>query len=78
MAYCMFKKKPNYDLRRGGLSDGHLAMNSFIGIPIEGNNGMIGMIGLANKQGGYSEEDVDFLNPFLMACYQIILGYRKY
>jgi len=40
-------------------------LNKFLGIPIIYDEQLIGMIGLANKPNGYSEEDVNFLNPLL-------------
>lgn len=58
--------EPYTDPRRGGLPPGHPALNHYLGIPIKSSDGqMIGMAGLANKPGGYSVEDIDFLGPFL-------------
>jgi len=36
---------------------------------------MIGMVGLANKPGGYSQCDVEFLEPFLLTCSNLIQAF---
>jgi len=54
---------PN-DKRRGGLPEGHPALNAFLGVPIFYGNELIGMYGLANRENGYDTKVVDFLRPF--------------
>jgi len=57
---------PANDPHRGGLPKGHPALNHYLGIPVKDkNNVMIGMIGIANKPGGYSEDDLMFLEPMI-------------
>lgn len=57
---------PANDPHRGGLPKGHPALNHYLGIPIKDkSNVMIGMMGIANKPGGYSEEDLKFLEPMI-------------
>lgn len=57
---------PANDSKRGGLPKGHPALNHYLGIPVKDNNNvMIGMIGIANKPGGYSESDLLFLEPMI-------------
>jgi len=57
---------PANDTRRGGLPKGHPALNHYLGIPIKDKDHvMIGMMGIANKAGGYTEKDVQFLDPML-------------
>lgn len=64
---------PYNDERRGGLPDGHPFMGSFIGIPIFDTRGtMVGMVGMANKPGGYRESDANILSPFLDSFGMII------
>jgi two-component sensor histidine kinase len=41
------------DPRSGGLSDGHASMDSFLGLPIRAGDRVIGVVGLANRPGGY-------------------------
>ena len=57
---------PANDPKRGGLPRGHPPLNHYLGIPIKDkNNVMIGMLGIANKSGGFSEEDILFLEPMV-------------
>lgn len=57
---------PATDSRSGGRPKGHPPLNYYLGIPIKDkSNKLSGMIGLANKPGGYSDEDVAFLSPMI-------------
>ena len=57
---------PVHDTRRGGLPHGHPSLDHYLGLPIKDkNNSMIGMLGIANKPGGYSEDDAVFLEPMV-------------
>lgn len=53
-------------------------MDSFLGIPLHFNNELVGMIGLANKEGGFHNEDVTFLEPLCTTCSSIIVAWRYY
>lgn len=44
---------PASDPRRGGLPPGHPALNAFMGMPIHRGDRLVGMIGIANRPGGY-------------------------
>lgn len=68
---------PYHDPRRGGLPPGHPALNAFLGIPFFGNEGMVGMVGIANRAGGYDQELVEFLQPLLGTCAGLIEAYRR-
>lgn len=63
---------PSRDERRGELPDGHPEMNSFLTIPIVRNNRGTGLIAIANRPGGYSEELIHWLDPLLITIGQII------
>ncbi len=67
---------PSNDLRHCGLPDGHPALNAFLGIPLYNGSSMVGMIGMANRPGGYNEEVVNHIQPLLATCAHIIEGYR--
>lgn len=57
---------PANDTKRGGLPKGHPPLNHYLGIPIhDKNNVLIGMLGIANKVGGYSEIDIKLLDPII-------------
>jgi len=62
------------DLRRSPHSTppGHPELNRFLGIPIFKGEQFIGMVGLANKVKPYSQEDIDFLKPFLSSYANLI------
>lgn len=58
---------PDSDPHRGGYpkEQGHPLLNSFMALPIKGSDGnVLGVMGLANRPGGYDESVADFLTPF--------------
>lgn len=57
---------PYQDKRRGGLPEGQPPLNAFLGIPVHYQNELVGMLGIANRDGGYNQDLVDFLQPFLV------------
>lgn len=63
---------PAHDPRRGGLPPGHPPLLSFLGIPIHRNDVMIGMVGVANRAGGFDEKDVTDLEPYLAVVAHMI------
>ncbi len=68
---------PATDLRRGGLPEGHPPLNAFLGVPFSQSGELIGMVGIANRPGGYDHGIVDFLDPFLATCANIVAAYRN-
>lgn len=67
---------PAHDERSGGLPSGHPHMGAFLGIPVFVSEKLVAMVGLANRPGGYSEADVDFLQPLLATLGQLGLAFR--
>ncbi|MBF0382665.1 MAG: PAS domain S-box protein [Magnetococcales bacterium] len=67
---------PANDPRRCGLPDGHPSLDAYLGIPLKRGNEIVGVIGLANRPGGYDQDMVGFLEPVILACAQIISGFR--
>jgi PAS domain S-box-containing protein len=59
---------PANDPRRGSLPQNHPPLDSFLGLPMFAGKTMVGMLGLANRPGGYDQAVVDFLEPFAGAC----------
>jgi GAF domain-containing protein len=68
-----------------GIPEGHPPLNHFLGIPFfeaqrdstsRGPSTMVGMVGIANKPGGYTQDDVDFLEPFTATCSNLIQAYN--
>ncbi|MDO9438118.1 PAS domain-containing protein [Hydrogenophaga sp.] len=62
--------------RAGGLPGGHPTMSAFLGVPLEVGDRIVAMVGLANQPGGYSEEDIEFLQPLLGAVRQLVMAWR--
>lgn len=69
---------PANDPRAGGMPDGHRAMNAFLGVPLAVGDRLVAMVGLANQPGGYSDEDVQFLQPLLGALRQLVMAWRSH
>jgi PAS domain S-box-containing protein len=68
---------PASDPRRSGLPEGHPPLHSFLGLPFHSEGKIIGMAGIANRPGGYDKELVDFLQPCVTTCANIIEAYRN-
>jgi len=67
---------PKNDHRRGGLPGGHPGMATFLGVPLSHGGEMVGMVGLANRSGGYDEGLVEFLQPLFSSVGAIIGAVR--
>lgn len=72
----LISNDPAHDPRRGGLPPGHPAMHCFLGLPAKAGEVMVGMIGLANRPGGYDEALVRQLAPLVSTCAQIIQAFQ--
>lgn len=59
----VISNNPQIDHRAGGTPEGHPLLLSYLGIPVYKNDELLGLIGLANKEGGFSESDLEFLKP---------------
>jgi len=73
----VISNSPKTDARRGGTPNGHPALNAFIGLPLWHDGELVGMMGLANRQDGYDQEMVQFLEPLLKASAAVIAGRRS-
>ena len=58
------------------MPEGHLHMGSFLRLPILLQGKFIGMVGMANRPGGYNETLCQELKPYLSACASLIEGYE--
>ena len=68
---------PSTDPRRGGLPEGHPPLNAFLGLPFYSRGQFLGMVGIANRPNGYDRALVDYLEPFLATCSNIIEAIRS-
>ena len=73
----VISNEPAVDHRKGGMPGGHPSLNAFLGIPIHHGNELVAMIGLANKPGGYSQSDVDFLAPLSQTIGYLVGAWRS-
>ena len=68
---------PANDPRAGKeLPPGHAPLNSFLGVPIKRAQQMIGMIGLANRPGGYNDDVMRSLEP-MVATFATLIDARR-
>lgn len=67
---------PQTDPRAGGIPQGHPPLNAFLGLPFFRGDHLSGMVGIANRPKGYTAEIIDYLQPFLVTCSNLIEGYR--
>lgn len=68
---------PSQDPRRGGLPAGHPELRAFLGLPLIQGSLLVGMIGIANRPGGYDESYERALSPFLSTCATLIVSCRR-
>jgi PAS domain S-box-containing protein len=57
-------------------SQGNLARNTALCLPVYSDEKMVGMVGIANRPEGYDDTLVEFLQPFLSTCGNIIRANR--
>lgn len=67
---------PANDPRSGGLPEGHPPLNAYLGLPFFTSGKLVGSAGISNRNGGYNNEMVEFLKPFMATCANIILANR--
>jgi len=67
---------PASDPRRGGLPQGHPALNAFLGIPVWHGGELVAMLGIANRPGGYDRATIEFLQPLLATLGQLVTAMR--
>jgi PAS domain S-box-containing protein len=72
----VISNSPGIDPRRGGLPSGHPDLNAFLGLPIFNDTQMVGMIGAANKKGGYDDKIIEEIQPLLATYATLIIGRR--
>ncbi|MGK7954060.1 MAG: PAS domain S-box protein [Crocosphaera sp.] len=68
---------PKTDVRPESLPEGYSSLNAFLGLPFYHDNQLVGILGLANRQGGYEHDLIDYLQPFLTTCANLIKGYKN-
>lgn len=72
----VISNSPQNDPRAGGIPDGHPPLLSYLGVPVYKNGEMLGLIGLANKEGGFSKGDLEFLKPITNSYANFLMSMR--
>ncbi|MCH8157446.1 MAG: GAF domain-containing protein, partial [Nitrospinae bacterium] len=65
------------DPRAGGLPPGHPPLKAFLGLPLFHGDDLIGMVGMANRPGGYNFSMLDYLKPFLGTCANMFHAFKN-
>jgi len=68
--------EPASDPRAGGLPPGHPPLRAFLGVPFRTGAFVTGMIGVANRDGGYDPALVEWLEPILDTCGSLLGHYK--
>ena len=58
---AVLSNSPSTDPRSGGLPSGHPQLRCFLGVPALKEQEVVGMIGVANRPGGYTENELEIL-----------------
>ncbi|QJT09010.1 PAS domain S-box protein [Oceanidesulfovibrio marinus] len=67
---------PTVHPNRVGLPEGHPPLESFLGVPLLEGGSTVGMIGLANKPGGYDDSDVEAATALAVGILEALLRKR--
>ncbi len=68
---------PESDPRSGGLPVGHPPMYSFLGVPIFKGKETVGLIGIANRPGGYTGQELGYLETMSQTTGILYDSYRQ-
>ncbi len=63
----LLTNEPASHPQRTGLPEGHPELTAFLGVPLRYHEQTIGLIALANKEGGYSQEDQEMVESLATA-----------
>lgn len=73
----VISNRPRQDARAGGIPHGHPPLQAFLGIPFDHEGQMVGLIGLANRPGGYDESQIEVLAPLCQTCALLTIASRN-
>ena len=75
--HAVLSNEPGTDSRAGGVPSGHPPLRDFLGVPILSDTNVVGMIGVANRPGGYTGAEraqIDILSQAASVLYD---NYRR-
>ena len=73
--YVIANKRSDLEAAKVVLADWTL-FDNFLGIPVTYNHEKVGLIGIANREGGYDEDLVHLLSPFLSTYGSVLQNIR--
>ncbi len=73
----LISNNPSRSEWKGELPAGHPLLNSFMVLPFYHANKIVGIASIANRPGGYDEKLVNYLQPLLNTCANIIEAYKN-
>lgn len=73
----VISNNPCADPRSGGIPEGHPPLRSFLGVPLYSGSNLQGVVGIANRDGGYDTSLLEYLAPFVTVCGDLIHAYRN-
>ena len=68
---------PATETDSGSPPEGPAALRSFLGLPLQSRDGVVGLVGLANGRGGYDDALVTLLQPIQATCCSLLMGLRN-
>ena len=72
----LISNNPANDSRAAGTPEGHPKLKSFMGVPIFYGDELVGMYGIANRPGGYTEDTCQLLRP-LDVTFGVMVNSRR-
>lgn len=69
---AVISNNPATDPRHSGFPEGHPPLDTFLGLPIHYGRKLVGVVGLANRSGGFNDKLVEYVSPFIITCGNII------
>ena len=74
---AVLSNDPAHDPRAGGIPPGHPPLRCFLGVPMLRGGQVVGMIGVANRPGGYSAEQQHRLEVLTRTAGVLYDNYRR-
>lgn len=73
---ALFTNEPASHRNSIGVPEGHPPVNSFLGVPLMQRGRAIGIVGLGNREGGYTGQEVETLEVLTQAMVQVLMRKR--
>ena len=74
---ALIANDPVHHPQSGGIPPGHPPLKAFMGAPFFVGGRFIGMVGIANRAGGYDADLLADLQPLLKTCGHLIIAFKN-